>query len=76
MKHTKGSWRYAAEKHCVPNAKTLGYGIFSGSNFIAFTKEEANAKLIAASPTMYEYINKKAIIGDSKAKEIIKKINA
>ena len=61
MKHTKGSWRYAAEKHCVPNAKTLGYGIFSGSNFIAFTKEEANAKLIATAPELLEVCKKAEI---------------
>jgi hypothetical protein len=34
--------------------------------------EDANAKLIAASPTMYAYIQKQAIEGDKEAQKIIK----
>ena len=37
---------------------------------------EANARLIAASPTMYEYIVRRAEIGDSEAKSILETINA
>lgn len=38
--------------------------------------QEANARLIAASPTMYEYIVRRAEIGDSEAKSILETINA
>ena len=35
-----------------------------------------NARLIATSPTMYEYIVRRAEIGDSEAKSILETINA
>jgi len=36
----------------------------------------ANARLIAACPTMCDYVNKKALSGDSEAMRIISEINA
>lgn len=36
----------------------------------------ANARLIAAAPTMYDFINSKALEGDEHAKRIIDNINA
>jgi hypothetical protein len=47
-------------------AKQVGTGIGA-------TEEEAtaNARLIAACPTMYEYIQKKAEDGDAEAQSII-----
>jgi hypothetical protein len=39
-------------------------------------EQNANARLIAACPTMFSYIQLKAEQGDEKAVEIISKINA
>ena len=43
-----------------------------------FSKKEgaANARLIAAAPTMHEYIAKRADAGDNEAKQILESINA
>lgn len=38
-------------------------------------KQESNARLIAASPLMYEYITRKAKEGDKEAQEIIKTLD-
>ena len=37
---------------------------------------KANARLIAAAPTMHEYIAKRADAGDNEAKQILESINA
>jgi len=37
---------------------------------------KANANLIAAAPTMHEYIAKRADAGDNEAKQILESINA
>lgn len=37
---------------------------------------EANARLIAAAPTMHEYIARRAEAGDNEAKKILESINA
>ena len=39
------------------------------------TEQGANARLVAASPTMYSYIQEKAGEGDKKAQEIIKSLD-
>ena len=39
-------------------------------------QQEANARLIAAAPTMHEYIAKRADAGDNEAKQILESINA
>ena len=43
-----------------------------------FSKKEgaANATLLAAAPTMHEYIAKRADAGDNEAKQILESINA
>ena len=43
-----------------------------------FSKKEgaANARLMAAAPTMHEYIAKRADAGDNEAKQILESINA
>jgi hypothetical protein len=38
--------------------------------------DEANAKLIAACPTMYGFISEKASAGDAEAKKILESIHA
>lgn len=41
-----------------------------------FHNAAANARLIAAAPTMHEYIAKRADAGDNEAKQILESINA
>lgn len=41
-----------------------------------FAEAEANAALIAASPTMHEYIERKANEGDQEAQRILEEIDA
>lgn len=41
----------------------------------AFEIQKANGKLMAAAPTMYEYISEMAAIGDDKAIELLKYID-
>lgn len=73
--HTPGPWHVCGGSH--PD-KVLA----ADSNLIADCSHpnrpphfgEANARLIAAAPTMYSYIAKKAAEGDSDAKDIIDSI--
>ena len=51
---------------CGPTMADEGYG----------QQQEANARLIAAAPTMHEYIAKRADAGDNEAKQIMESINA
>lgn len=51
---------------CGPTIADEGYG----------QQQEANARLIAAAPTMHEYIAKRADAGDNEAKQILESINA
>ena len=72
-KHTPGPWKidYGYNRSinfigpCVPDQ-------YAGSSWLRVT--EANARLIAASPTMYEYINQRANEGDAHAAKIIASI--
>ena len=53
------------------------YTIYSGYvDAAAVTEAEANARLIAAAPTMAEYVWKRAEAGDAEAVAIWEKINA
>lgn len=75
MKHTPGPWTatggYAPTVKagdtllCVPSARADSIG---GRQL---DELQANAHLIAACPTMYEFIAQKAREGDERAKEII-----
>lgn len=40
------------------------------------TEEEANARLIAASPTMYDFISRRAAEGDAEARKIMEAVDA
>lgn len=72
-KHTPGPWMY----HKQLNGSLTFFGengnraILSAARLI---NQEANARLIAASPTMYEYINQRANEGDAHAAKIIASI--
>lgn len=77
--HTPGQWE-AVDKR--PDG-FCGYSVFAGSQFIAHvgdtdrrTPVEANARLIAASPLMYNYIAKRARESCSEASSILDVINA
>ena len=91
MKHTKGPWRldeilegdYDQDSelpdnrtvtHCVVDQKEnlITYGLPATSCCDEFY---ANACLIAACPTMYEFINTQAKAGSKEAKELIESIN-
>ena len=82
-KHTPGPWAVVGNRTkyvearlisgliqevaaCGPTAADEGYG----------QQQEANARLIAAAPTMHEYIAKRADAGDNEAKQILESINA
>lgn len=82
-KHTPGPWAVVGNRTkyvearlisgliqevaaCGPTAADKGYG----------PQQEANARLIAAAPTMHEYIAKRADAGDNEAKQILESINA
>ena len=79
-KHTHGPWRTGT----TANTKYSIYERFGqqiaesfAGVFISNTPSsarEANARLIAASPTMYEYINQRANEGDAHAAKIIASI--
>lgn len=70
MGHTKGPWKVIREEW-----KSLSiHG--SDDRFIAdvslhYDTAESNARLIAASPRLYEYVKVQAMKGDSDAAKII-----
>jgi hypothetical protein len=81
MKHTPGKWEVEKTKEGLLIIRSEEGFVPANINGDITSKEygkqiKANARLIASSPIMYEYINKKAIEGDKEAKEIVNKINA
>ncbi len=76
MKHTKGEW-------VINYTAGFIWSQLDGSRIVEFendtinfhiprqTERRANAKLIAQSPIMFDYIQKKANNGCKKAKEIV-----
>ena len=53
--------------------------IMGGGGFVAQTvggNDEANARLIAAAPTMYSYIEQRASNGDIEAAEIMQSVRS
>ncbi len=61
MKHTKGPW-LNQNPHIVPEIRGIGYAICEINTLPHFHEEEqrANARLIAAAPTMYELLHRAA----------------
>jgi len=84
MAHTKGPWEVKEDR--VITSAIDEYGrrkelLLTGVSLTAGNhpdrkEAEANARLIAESPTMFEYITKKAKEGDDEAKQIVDKVNA
>lgn len=82
-KHTPGPWYIGKQD----NFKTIincmketprGIGAIATVNTLVKNKEVsfANARLIAAAPAMYTFLEEKADQGDEKAKKILGEINA
>ena len=74
-KFTSGTWTASPEEGTTEWRVDAGtWGIAICADFPGDGEVEANARLIAASPTMYEYINKLANNGDENAASIIANI--
>ena len=74
-KFTSGTWIASPEEFTTEWRVDAGtWGISICADFPGDGNVEANARLIAASPTMYEYINKLANNGDENAASIIANI--
>ena len=70
--HTPGPWR-AQINHCthaVISPDGFDIALLRASDF----DSEANARLIASAPTMFDYLTLLASRGNDEAHEIIKKI--
>ena len=84
-KHTPGPWQAHAPRGRLtrwliesPESKDRKFDTWVASIYCAEAPYEQapNARLIEASPTMFEYITKKAEEGDAEAKRIVEAINA
>ena len=83
--HTPGPWSLSASFDRVERRVQHGdnpplvWGIASGINsahpdYLPRAEQIANARLIAAAPTMFDYLTLLASRGNDEAHEIIKKI--
>ena len=76
--HTPGPWAFRPQNY--PGSRHLShYEIRSGNDMVAtgaahLLAAEANARLIASAPTMFDYLTLLASRGNDEAHEIIKKI--
>lgn len=91
VKHTPGPWQAIAERGPLVRDGNVWWRIYTvvgvDSTFIAEcgrtadaapserAADAANARLIAAGPTMYEFIARKAQEGDADAAAIIAAVN-
>lgn len=82
-KHTPGPWKVEKELTSRSGAWLIamdagdrGRGIAIAETVPATGKEMANARLIAASPTMFDYIIARSALGDAEASAILESINA
>ena len=81
--HTPGPWKFGKELTARSgewlvsfDAGSKGRGIAIAETRAGSGNEEANARLIAASPTMYDYLVECAQSGDARAASIVEAINA
>ena len=83
--HTPGPWliewnaAQGGEGHYIKDSKDMGE--LSRIAAVLFHDDadgetRANARLIAASPTMYDYLVERAQSGDARAASIVEAINA
>ena len=82
-KHTPGPWKFGKELTARSvewlvsfDAGSKGRGIAIAETCAGSGNEDANARLIAASPTMYDYLVERAQSGDARAASIVEAINA
>ena len=84
-KHTPGPWAMTADGSgfyveggnlLVAVAQEVDKHSPDIDGYMAGKETEANARLIAAAPTMYSYIETKALNGDDEAKQILEAIHA
>ena len=76
MTHTPGPWRYT-NKNTVCEQQTDDVIAAPGRNFAAITPSqtlEANARLIAASVSLYDYVAMRASLGDNDAKALLQEV--
>ena len=74
--HTPGPWDVEPKgsRHFVDGADGLTVAYLDRAGVRERSEIEANARLIAAAPTMFDYLTLLALRGDNEAHEIIKKI--
>ena len=71
--HTPGPWRVGLDKNSVRDSDE-GYIADCQNRFADKTTVEANARLIAASPSLYDFVKSKADHGDADAAQLIASI--
>lgn len=84
MKHTPGPWfverqiqnyRSGATALCI-TSRGEGQVAQTVASIVSIDSGKANARLIAAAPTMYEYISSSASNGCAEAREMLEAIHA
>jgi hypothetical protein len=70
MSHTPGPWHWTKAR-TLQHLQNDVHSCFAGVSMPNKSEYEADARLIAACPTMYDYIAKKAEGGDAEAQSII-----
>lgn len=82
--HTPGPWRVDVAESSAPGmgSDVVRVDVMKGEQRIAGvtvrpgSRALSNARLIAASPTMYEYVARRAEGGDADARAIVEAIHA
>lgn len=73
-KHTAGPWEVQGNNIVATKGNVdVAVICYSGEHFTG--EDKANARLIAAAPTMYEFIAKVSADGSVEAKAILESIN-
>ena len=69
--HTSGPWSYnprSANRLTGPKGETVA-ATYGGT--VGTAEQDANTRLIASAPAMYEYIKKRAAEGEQEAQSIV-----
>jgi hypothetical protein len=76
-KHTPGPWRVHGDGITVGQQRGKGgqHVCRAFEVFMSRGERQANARLIAVAPTMYEFVSKKAAAGDAEAIAIVSAAN-
>lgn len=73
VKHTEGPWKPVKLNDGTYMIDAHGHVTVCHMNDLS-DETEANARLIAACPTMFEYVQEKANGGDTDAQEILRNV--